>query len=288
MFSIITPSFNRAHILSRAIESVINQSFQNWELIIVDDGSTDNTKEVVIAFNDKRIKYLYQSNRGVCCARNFGASVAIENYITFLDSDDYAEIDWLNNFYQEIIKDDFDFVFCDMIEKNLITNKETIVYATDPYKLGVYDLDGMYLAGAFCVKNEYFKSIGGFDENIRYGEFIELRLKSLLKVKKVTITNKIGFYYEISENGGNSNLKNKVDSNLYVMKKYKDYFETNKKFKINYLNICALSLIKLGEYKKAKKLFKETYFLQPLNLKFLLKYLISFSPLTINIFWKSK
>ncbi len=89
-FSIIIPTYNRAHFLPKAIESVINQTFTDWELVIVDDGSTDNTCQVVESFlSDCRIRYLYQHNQERCVARNNGINAAIANWICFLDSDDY-------------------------------------------------------------------------------------------------------------------------------------------------------------------------------------------------------
>jgi len=87
-FSIIIPTWNRAAFLNLAVKSVIDQSFLDWELIIVDDGSTDNTKELVSTFTDPRIHYQRQENRERGAARNTGISVAKGKFITFLDSDD--------------------------------------------------------------------------------------------------------------------------------------------------------------------------------------------------------
>ena len=87
-FSIIIPTYNRAHVLAKAIESVINQRYTNWELIIIDDGSNDNTREVVQQFNDPRINYVYQENTERSQARNNGIKLAKGLYICFLDSDD--------------------------------------------------------------------------------------------------------------------------------------------------------------------------------------------------------
>ncbi len=85
---IIVPKFNRAHTLPRAIASVLAQTYQNWELIIVDDGSTDNTKELVASLHDSRIAYLYKENGGPCKARNYGIRQAKGKWILYLDSDD--------------------------------------------------------------------------------------------------------------------------------------------------------------------------------------------------------
>ena len=85
--SVIIPTYNRADLIGEAIESALNQTFDDLEIIIVDDGSTDSTKEVVRRF-DGPIKYIYQENRGRSCARNKGFEISSGDYICFLDSDD--------------------------------------------------------------------------------------------------------------------------------------------------------------------------------------------------------
>ena len=89
-FSIVLPTFNRAHLVGRAIESIRAQTFADWELIIVDDGSRDNTFEIIRPFvlNDERLRYHYARNHGLAMARNMGIKMSNGEYITFLDSDD--------------------------------------------------------------------------------------------------------------------------------------------------------------------------------------------------------
>jgi glycosyltransferase involved in cell wall biosynthesis len=87
-FSIIIPTYNRADRLISAIDSVLNQTESDWELIIVDDGSTDDTAGQVAKYKDPRIKYFYKENEERAIARNFGINRALGDYITFLDSDD--------------------------------------------------------------------------------------------------------------------------------------------------------------------------------------------------------
>ena len=103
-FSIILPTYNRAYILERTIESVINQQFQDWELLIVDDGSKDNTSEIVNTFmiHEKRINYLYQENAERSAARNNGISQANGKFICFLDSDDQFEPNHLQSLFETI------------------------------------------------------------------------------------------------------------------------------------------------------------------------------------------
>src|SRR6266540_1479939 len=86
--SVVIPTYNRASLLREAIDSVLNQTFNDLELIIVDDGSTDNTEEVVHSFTDHRLMYLKQQNEGASSARNAGIQAATGEFIAFLDSDD--------------------------------------------------------------------------------------------------------------------------------------------------------------------------------------------------------
>jgi len=89
MVSIIIPTYNRGKYIREAIQSVLNQTYQNFEIIVSDDGSTDNTKEVVESFNDRRIKYFWNKNSGLpAVARNIGIKKSSGKYIAFLDSDD--------------------------------------------------------------------------------------------------------------------------------------------------------------------------------------------------------
>ena len=86
--TVIIPTYNYGHFLGEAIQSVLDQSLQEWELIVVDDGSTDNTREVVAAFADPRIHYVHQQNRGNPAARNAALRLATGEYVAFLDADD--------------------------------------------------------------------------------------------------------------------------------------------------------------------------------------------------------
>jgi len=100
--SVIIPTFNRGYIVTEAIESVLSQSYKDFEIIVVDDGSTDNTREVLDPYRD-RIRYFYQENKGVAGARNKGIEASRGEFIAFLDSDDIwlpeklgRQVDYLN------------------------------------------------------------------------------------------------------------------------------------------------------------------------------------------------
>ena len=88
--TIIVPTYNYGHLIGETLNCLINQVFKDWEAIIIDDGSTDETEKVVLKYTaiDSRIKYSKQENKGVSVARNLGVKLAKGNFIQFLDADD--------------------------------------------------------------------------------------------------------------------------------------------------------------------------------------------------------
>jgi len=86
--SVIIPTYNRAHLVTLAIESVLSQTYQDFEIIVVDDGSRDNTQAIIESISDPKIRYLYQANQGPGAARNTGIRAATGQYVAFLDTDD--------------------------------------------------------------------------------------------------------------------------------------------------------------------------------------------------------
>jgi len=101
-FSVITPTYNRAELIGKTIDSVLKQEFEDFELIVIDDGSTDNTKSIVEAYSDPRIIYYYQQNGERGKARNTGVRKAKGDYVFFLDSDDLIYPNHLKNAFAQL------------------------------------------------------------------------------------------------------------------------------------------------------------------------------------------
>lgn len=103
-FSVVITLYNKERAIKETIQSVLDQTYNNFELIIIDDGSTDCSSSVAKSFVDSRIKYVYKENGGVSSARNLGAKVASSNYLIYLDGDDLLYSDTLSNFAAVIDK----------------------------------------------------------------------------------------------------------------------------------------------------------------------------------------
>lgn len=117
-FSIIIPTYNRAELIPRTIKSVLEQTFQDWELLIIDDGSSDNTKQVVQEFSDPRIRYIYQDNAERSAARNNGIHEAKGEWICFLDSDDTYLPNHLNVLHDRVAKEEEPALIATGIKRN--------------------------------------------------------------------------------------------------------------------------------------------------------------------------
>ena len=138
MISVVIPSYNRAPLLKRAMESVLNQTFSDIELIVVDDGSTDDTARVVEGFMDPRVRYVYQKNSGACVARNRGIDEAVGDYIAFHDSDDLWHGNKLELQLATLIEQKADVLFCRM---NRVVNEKKVGLVSDYFKSGFLPRD---------------------------------------------------------------------------------------------------------------------------------------------------
>lgn len=183
--SVIIPTYNRAYILGRAIQSVLNQTYQDFEVIVVDDGSTDNTEEVVLNFGSEKMRYIrHDKNRGAGAARNTGIRAARGEYIAFQDSDDK----WYPNRLEEIAgimedHENIDFIFSyGKIIKNgeIIGDVGRAPWANDLSReelvVRLFSDNFIALQGV-VVKKERVLEVGGFDERLTSAEDYDLWLR---------------------------------------------------------------------------------------------------------------
>ncbi len=283
-FTIVIPAFNRAEILKQTIQLTLDQTFENFELIIADDGSIDDTNLVVKNFNDHRIKYFHQSNKGVCAARNMGAENATGKFIIFLDSDDHIQNNWLKDFHSSLISKNADIAFCAV--KLQHANNFKIINPEDPYH-NKKDW-GVFLAGAFALKLELFLKIGMYDANVHFGENTELGYR--IKKEKIipAFIHSINLVYKPSPGGGSKNLQNRIDSNLYILAKHKDWFADRPSSKKFYLQTAGIASYKLNKRKDAKKLLIAAWKLKPFNATALARIIFLNIPFVAKKLWKPK
>jgi len=179
--SVIIPTYNRADVIGGAIQSVLDQTYADWELIIVDDGSRDNTQDIVASYNDPRIRYIYRDNTGTPGARNTGIQASTGEYVAFLDSDDMFLPDKLQ--LQVAAMDR-------KLNLGLVASGWTEVDAQRkrrrtlcPWrlKLGLTLADWLYdcllIVPAVLVRRNWLLRVGLFDAQLRYVEDWDLWLR---------------------------------------------------------------------------------------------------------------
>lgn len=170
--SVVIPTYNRAGHIGRAIQSVLAQTFEDFEVLIVDDGSTDNSEEIIHGFNDGRILYLRrESNGGAAAARNTGIQAARGEFIAFLDSDD----EWLPDKLQKLVakfssaERSTALVYSDVVFRDVKT--ETVLKNRNPkYEGYVHELllqdDFIGTCSSTMVRTDAVKRVGGFDVSL--------------------------------------------------------------------------------------------------------------------------
>jgi len=182
--SVIIPTYNRVNFLSEAIKSILNQIYQDFEIIIIDDGSTDDTENVVAKINDKRIEYIkHQKNKGVAVALNTGIIASKGKYIFFLGDDDLTVPSTLEKLIQKIKQSDLKNlggVYC----WSLVINDEGKTLRIIDSKKKGYIFDEILKKQVFTnllIKKEVFEKVGLYDENLLSNEDFDFYLRMAKK-----------------------------------------------------------------------------------------------------------
>lgn len=236
-FSIITPTYNRAYIIGKAIDSVLKQNFDNWEMIIVDDGSTDNTEAVIkkyIYSSSKIVYFKLDKNAGPNVARNFGSEKANGEWLIFLDSDDELTNDALDvicSYIQKFPEVSFFIFACKDLDDNIPINIKNYEGYID-WKDFLCRIKGEALP---VIKKEIFLQ-EKFLESIKGGENITW-IKILKKGYKAYFSNKVVRIYN-----------NKLEDRLSVKSKNYQrlvnvYFLFLQNFYKDLLTNCPLKFI---------------------------------------------
>jgi glycosyltransferase involved in cell wall biosynthesis len=291
-FSIIIPTYNRAWCIERAIESVLRQDFQDWEMIIIDDGSTDNTRNVIKKYlKNSKIKYFYKENGGVGSARNFGIEESHGEVFVFFDSDDTLIDKALEKVYEYLNKFlEYKFFLFGTSEPD---GKKMYFMENKINKIGFEEyIRNKKVSGEMipCLRREVFidnKQLR-FPEEVNGGEGI-LWYRLIRKYPALCVDEVIRLY---NKDANNSLVRQKLDKekacnilaiNRLIIKNFEsDLYKYNKKYLSTTYFVMANMFALIGEKKNGFR-----FFLKGLNLSFpSIKNLISFmiSLLDVNFF----
>lgn len=280
IISVIIPTYNRAHLIEKTLKSTLNQSYQSFEIIIIDDGSTDNTREVLGRINDERIRCFYhEENKGTAAARNTGIKNARGEYIAFLDDD----VEWLPEKLEkqiEIFKTDLPELGVVYSDSQLVINNKMKYWKSPEVTRGILinpgtsDYQAMNIGTpTMLVKKECFEKVGLFDE--RFFRFIDLEL--LLRLSKhyhfYHIKEPLIRFY--SNDGLSSDINALIKARKLLLERYFEKAKKNKKFLAKQYFSIGANLCLIGKVKEGRKHLIKSVKLNPLNIKFFVTIVIS-------------
>ncbi len=266
--SVIIPIYNSEKYISKCLDSILSQTYTNWEAILVDDGSPDNCGMICdeYATKDKRFKVIHQKNGGVSVARQTGLNNSIGDYIIHCDPDDWIEPTMLEEMLKCSISNNADMVICDyIIEKDgeIEYSKQNLPEAPDAKEI-ISKIINEQLHGSLCnklVRRECCHSLAFHPTNVYLAEDELFNIRLLAKNIKVTYLPKAFYHYKMDNISSASQSKNVkiISSRIITVKEYEkilDKKEYDDFFVIKKRIITTLFLSK--NTKDIKDLFKET------------------------------
>ncbi len=288
LVTVVIPTYNRATVIKNSINSVLTQTYQNFEIIVADDGSNDNTEEVVKSFNNPKIKYFYQNNLGVSAARNKGLKEAKGEFIVFLDCADEFLPEFIEKFLQQFQNPDIGCVYCFTgIDGN---NNDIIPARIDTLSGSIYKeaLIQGYITSPLSImmRKSCFDKTGGWDENLKSSEDDDMCFRLAKYFNFVLIPEVLNYVNVTQGTGISANRKTTADGWWDLWQKYKDEVIENCGVDVlikHYLECFELQK-GINDLKKQREIL-----ISILKLKFKLKYLLMyFETFFQNIYRKEK
>ena len=232
--SIIVPVYNAEKYLKKCLDSLVNQTKKELEFILINDGSTDKSEEIIKTYKDKRIKYFKNKNQGIGKTRNFGIEKSSGKYLMFLDSDDYFSNDACEILYKEAEKEKADLIVFDYyrVEKgNLNEVKIEPFNATNIkadssllLKINLGPCNKIYKSD--LIKNNDIK----FEENLKYEDTLFV-VKAIYNAQKIIKLNRFLHYYMIHEKSETTVRDERVFDILKIVDKIRKYLKNDKSIK---------------------------------------------------------
>jgi glycosyltransferase involved in cell wall biosynthesis len=261
-FTVIIPTCNRAELLREAMQSVLDQTHENFEMIVVDDHSTDNTKDIVGSFNDNRIMYaLNDRSKGAAGARNTGIFRAKGRWITFLDSDDTWLPEKLEKQAKKIQKVDatVGFIYAGYALYDFAGKKEIAIYL--PEKEGFIQKELLYnnYITALCsvaVRRDILLQVGGFDENFPALEDWELYVRIAGITKFGVVKEKLVYVRTANDDRLSFNVRRKLRGALMFRNKYDTFTGKSPRHCNRLARIILIWSLEISDWSTALKAFQ--------------------------------
>ena len=233
--SIIVPIYNAEKYLNKCIKSLINQTKENLEFILVNDGSTDSSEEIIKSYKDKRIKYFKNKNQGIGKTRNFGMQKATGKYIMFLDSDDYLSTNACDELFSKAEKDNLDLVINNFYRVEEETEKVEEIKIPEFENTTLKENKNLLLDVNLAPWNKLYKTSLLKKNKIKFVEDLKYEdapfvVEAMDKAKKIGYIKKFLNYYVIHKNSETTVRDEKIFDIIEIVDKIRKYFSKRKEF----------------------------------------------------------
>lgn len=231
--SIIVPIYNAEKYLNKCIDSLINQTKKELEFILINDGSTDRSEEIIKGYKDKRIKYFKNKNQGIGKTRNFGIEKASGKCLMFLDSDDYLSEDACEVMYEKMEKEKLDLVICNFYQVTGNHKEEVRIKEFD--NTGLKENKELLLEVNLSPWNKLYKSELIKKNNIKFIEDLKYEdapfvVEAMDKAKEIGQIKSPLNYYVVHKNSETTVRDEKIFDIIKIMDKIRKYFAKKKEF----------------------------------------------------------
>lgn len=233
--SIIVPIYNAEKYLNKCIKSLINQTKEELEFILVNDGSTDSSEEIIKTYKDKRIKYFKNKNQGIGKTRNFGIEKATGKYIMFLDSDDYLNTHACEELFNKAEKEKLDLVINNFYRVEEESEKEEIIKIPEFENTTLKENKNLLLDVNLAPWNKLYKASLLKNNKIKFVEDLKYEdapfvIEAMDKAKKIGHINKCLNYYIIHKNSETTIRDKKIFDIIKIVDKIRKYFSKRKEY----------------------------------------------------------
>lgn len=253
LISVIVPVYNIEKYLPRCIDSILNQTYKNWEAIFINDGSTDNSLKILEEYKRKneRIKIIDKKNAGSGAARNDGIESSKGKYIAFLDSDDWYEEDFLEKLYNNLIENNSDVSMCNpkMAYDNIEKNSKINTYFFKSIELEKTPREILGILAMPVVWNKLYKKNIIVNNKIKFPNYsfcedVEFLYKTFLYVNKVSkIEDDLYNYYQREDSVTKKIKEESIDQLYQVLKNIENYVKNNFNSKLEIFYLYKIQFI---------------------------------------------
>lgn len=242
--SVIVPVYNSEQYLTTCIKSIINQTYSNIEILLINDGSTDNSLDIMNKFAQEsdKIKIYSKKNSGVSDTRNVGIDNSTGEFLLFIDSDDFIDLDYVSKAVDYIEKNNLEYLKCSYIEKrgskeNVIKYYSNTVFSQNEIINEISISDNFSSIGGVFVKKSIIDDNNiRFSKEYKYGEDMLFNYNSIIKCNKIGYLTSCNYYYvinsgSVSSNSDINNLYKYFLDNVFVISKFdkiSDNYKANK------------------------------------------------------------